>query len=1043
MKHGFVTVSIPFDAANASAVDKALKDDLGNVPKQPVRDALDATECIHFMSMTVICDPSDLVAHLVLEASADLEPAPAIAAITAGIGDHLVNVLQAAGKQVEKENLAGFLKHHSLDVGPGWMQTSGLLFSGTPGLTVRRIREEAQLATWIQKWLDADRTQEKALEKLERIRNAVFERVDLKWKFPADPWNDEQLRLRDGIGRLLWSLLLNFFWPLLIPPLLFVFLAATGALVGTVSGVVTGVILGVIVGGVIGIGLAQFASSLFGRPIAVIVGALMGVGMGAVLGWIGVVTHALSGLLVSALLGAVAGIAIAKLVNLFFNGAVMLVTGAAVGAAFGGLAGAAFGFGMLLGLGTLLSALFVLFPILGLEITVVVLVLAFGAWLLRQSEKSDQPQDLNPSEERIARLMALENQTRQNHLTAVSVMKAGWYRRLALRYVFWVLGELGPYFSKRGTLAGIATIHFARWVLLPETDRLLFYSNYDGSWVSYLEDFIERAARGLTAVWSNTWHFPKTEFLLQMGARDGERFKRWARTQQQPTWFWYSAYPELTTERVRVHARIRHLFASADTEEQAASFLECFRFEPREQEIEKAKIPTLVFGGLKGLHFSQALLVRFRDDSPAHVKEWLRFVDGQGIHYGEAMPVHAVALGLAATGLKKLGLDAGTLASFPTAFQNGMPKRAHVLGDVDVDDPKNWHWGNGDREADAIVVLYYPDKKALEAATKLHLQTLQDLGHQAVYRLDCKEIPPKGEPLREAFGFVDGTSQPIVRGTRKWEQQRNAIHIIEPGEMVLGYRDNLNYIAPIPSMNGADLGRNGTFLVVRQMEQDVGGFQSFLTNAAIAFAGDTRVPKYQKLEDLEEWIAAKMVGRWRKDGTSLVRYPDKPAADTTDPSSPDNDFLFGNEDPHGVRCPFGAHIRRANPRDSFDPGSKEQLDVSNRHRIFRVGRSYEAQSQPGQKALSQPGLLFMCVNADIEGQFEFLHHTWVLGSTFHNLEDEIDPVVGYRSRIMSDRMTIPTENGPVCLKGMRDFVTIRGGGYFFMPGKDALARLAS
>ena len=76
--------------------------------------------------------------------------------------------------------------------------------------------------------------------------------------------------------------------------------------------------------------------------------------------------------------------------------------------------------------------------------------------------------------------------------------------------------------------------------------------------------------------------------------------------------------------------------------------------------------------------------------------------------------------------------------------------------------------------------------------------------------------------------------------------------------------------------------------------------------------------------------------------------------------SSDNDFLFGEEDPQGLRCPFGAHIRRANPRESFEPGSQEQLAITNRHRILRVGRRYA----PG--AGRNPGLFFMCLNADLE-----------------------------------------------------------------------------
>jgi deferrochelatase/peroxidase EfeB len=250
--------------------------------------------------------------------------------------------------------------------------------------------------------------------------------------------------------------------------------------------------------------------------------------------------------------------------------------------------------------------------------------------------------------------------------------------------------------------------------------------------------------------------------------------------------------------------------------------------------------------------------------------------------------------------------------------------------------------------------------------------------------------------------------------------------------MILGYEDNADHKPPSPSAGGHDLGFNGTYLVVRQLEQNVAEFNNFLTATAKDLLGDRRVPPVPEPE-LREWIAAKMVGRWR-DGTSLVRNPDGPGSKKQPAAPPDNDFLFGTEDHGGLRCPFGAHIRRVNPRETSEPGSKEQLAISNRHRIFRVGRAYEPQDGSPNK-----GLLFMCINANIERQFEFVQQTYMLGASFHGLENEIDPFA--RRPVMSDMLTIPTENGPLRLRGLGDFVTVRGGGYFFMPGRDAVRLL--
>jgi deferrochelatase/peroxidase EfeB len=236
--------------------------------------------------------------------------------------------------------------------------------------------------------------------------------------------------------------------------------------------------------------------------------------------------------------------------------------------------------------------------------------------------------------------------------------------------------------------------------------------------------------------------------------------------------------------------------------------------------------------------------------------------------------------------------------------------------------------------------------------------------------------------VREHFGFADGISQPIVRGTRRWTSRRDQIHVVEPGEILLGYPDDRGLIPPSPSVLSADdpdnilpplgadplrarpdfscpqptgehdLGRNGTFLVVRQLEQDVDGFNNFIREKANELPNDPQIPADPA--ERRAWIEAKLVGRWR-DGTSLVRYPHGPGTKDGRYARPDNDFLYGEYDASGLRCPFGAHIRRANPRDSFKPGSAEQLAISNRHRILRVGRKYDAPQGTFQK----PGL-FLC-----------------------------------------------------------------------------------
>ncbi len=87
--------------------------------------------------------------------------------------------------------------------------------------------------------------------------------------------------------------------------------------------------------------------------------------------------------------------------------------------------------------------------------------------------------------------------------------------------------------------------------------RLLFFSNYDGSWVNYLGDFIDKAAAGLTAVWSNTLGCPKAHGLYSAGATDEQRFKSWTRDHQIVTQVWYSAYEELTVDNINNTHKLR------------------------------------------------------------------------------------------------------------------------------------------------------------------------------------------------------------------------------------------------------------------------------------------------------------------------------------------------------------------------------------------------------------------------------------------------------------------------------------------------------
>jgi hypothetical protein len=185
------------------------------------------------------------------------------------------------------------------------------------------------------------------------------------------------------------------------------------------------------------------------------------------------------------------------------------------------------------------------------------LLLFLGYLQLRRHETRDiaswyaRPVEVEP------RIRDLEDQVTQNQLTHVVELKPGRFRLVLLTLVLGAIDVLARLYFVHGALGGITAIHFARWVIVRDRrpgvtprHRLVFFSNYDGSWESYLGEFIDRAAEGLTAVWSNTRGFPATAHLMFEGARDEDAFKQWTREHQVFTQVWWSGVPDSTVQNV-------------------------------------------------------------------------------------------------------------------------------------------------------------------------------------------------------------------------------------------------------------------------------------------------------------------------------------------------------------------------------------------------------------------------------------------------------------------------------------------------------------
>ena len=203
---------------------------------------------------------------------------------------------------------------------------------------------------------------------------------------------------------------------------------------------------------------------------------------------------------------------------------------------------------------------------------------AVATWVLvwlRLLERSDPSQDDPPMDEAaLLRIARSEDQTVQNHMISIVHIKPGVLRAVLVRAGLWGLGLLLRVIAHDGYLGSMRTIHFAHWAIVSNGGRLMFHSNFDSSWESYLDDFIEKAHGGLTLAWTGGVGFPATRFLVQDGATHGRQFKAWARHSMTESLFWFSAYPSLTVNQIERQARLAQGLRQATmTEPEAQAWL--------------------------------------------------------------------------------------------------------------------------------------------------------------------------------------------------------------------------------------------------------------------------------------------------------------------------------------------------------------------------------------------------------------------------------------------------------------------------------------
>ncbi len=462
-------------------------------------------------------------------------------------------------------------------------------------------------------------------------------------------------------------------------------------------------------------------------------------------------------------------------------------------------------------------------------------------------------------------------------------------------------------------------------------------------------------------------------------------------------------------------------------------------------DLELQDIQGLILFGHGHLEYAAYLFLHLTDGAAA--REWVAQVVPGVTPAAADKSSQAVHLAFTWDGLGQIGLPEDGLATFPRQFQEGMtaPDRARILGDLGDEDPAHWEFGGTKTEGiHALLMLFARTPEAREELAARQEALLTSTGAGRIVWRENSERPRHNE---EHFGFRDGLSQPAIEGSPVPRSRLPAVNqqedTVKAGEFILGCENAYSQVPFSPTVasdpNGLltpdvndtgrlSLGRNGTYLVFRKLQQHVGPFWAyFRQQAEMRGASD---PHAEMLR-----LAAKCVGRWPS-GASLLLSPE------ADNKNPDNQFVYRALDPLGERCPIGAHVRRTNPRDMLAPDTTDNSETIGHHRLLRRGRPYgpcliHPETDPDDG--TDRGLLFLALNANLRRQFEFIQQTWVNTPTFGGLYTDRDPLLGDDPLAT---VTIPGCPVRTRLIGLPRFVTMRGGGYFFLPGLAALRYLA-
>jgi Dyp-type peroxidase family len=389
-------------------------------------------------------------------------------------------------------------------------------------------------------------------------------------------------------------------------------------------------------------------------------------------------------------------------------------------------------------------------------------------------------------------------------------------------------------------------------------------------------------------------------------------------------------------------------------------------------------------------------------------------------------------------------------------FREGSAARAGRLGDTGRDAPANWLFGDGaDDPVHAVLTIAADEAEDLRST--LSWERREVATHQISIMFEQDGATLHGTRRgREHFGFKDGVSEPAVAGydhrdpeNPEWKKNRAGTRIIPPGEFVVNHpkvplRENPSDPPP-PQVQLPEWMTNGSFQVVRRLGQDVPGWWAQVTEQLAELKRQNAAP----LGASVEWLAARLVGRWRS-GVPVHKSPDADMPANADLSR-DNNISFAN-DPDGRITPLCSHLRKTSPRDGLklrenDTGFVDEKTNLDGRRIMRRGVPYGEPFDPAAGEKNGPdaprGLVFVCYQSDLVRQFEFIQEGWIEAEDFPHRSPRVgcDPMTGSDTTVsFPDSEDLGTK-GTVPLS-FRQFVRTEGSVYTFTPSLTALAKLA-